>query len=507
MKKYILFITAMLMLLTGCSKPAEYAEPIIPSIVEENYMETLTPIEAVKALSRTYKDESYTNPISPYKYCADPTAVEYNGRLYIYGTNDHQQYDVVGDEGENHYGFIRSLVVMSTEDMVNWTYHGEIPVGDIAPWVWASWAPTICSRVEADGLTHFYLYFSNSGAGVGVITSTDPVTGWTDPLGKPLVDSNTPGLGDCPNPFDPGVVIDDNGVGWLAFGAGIGESGSEAMPGSARIVQLGEDMLSFASDIVEIKAPYLFEASELNYINGTYVYTYNNSWVERTEWDYDADVPPGCSMAYMTSKTPLDTDSWEYGDYYFTNPGEAGMSYSNNHSHLHKYKGNWYMLYHTLNLQDAQKIRVGVRSLSVEDIKVNENKVEIERTQASHEGAKQIMALNPFNPHAGTEMATCARVAYNNDLTSTSQKEGAWIYLRGVDFTSAPESFFAKVSGSGQIEVRLDDKDSESVAVITFENAEAATVKYDVSEAVKGEHNVYLVFSGEGITLHSWQFN
>ncbi len=506
MKKIILIITSALMLLAGCAKPVEYSAPLIEPITEENAMETLTPIEAAKALSRTYKDEAYTNPISPIKYCADPTAVEYNGRLYLYGTNDHQQYDVVGDEGKNTYGYIKSLVVISTEDMVNWTYHGEIPVGEIAPWIYASWAPTICSRVEADGLTHFYLYFSNSGAGVGVITSTDPVTGWTDPLGRPLIDSNTPGLGDCPNPFDPGVVIDDNGIGWLAFGAGVGKSGSEAMPGSARIVQLGEDMLSFASDIVEIKAPYLFEASELNYINGTYVYTYNNSWAERTEWTYDAEKPKACSMAYMTTKTPLDTDSWEYQHDYFPNPGEAGMSYSNNHSHLHKYKGNWYMFYHTLNLQDEQKIKVGVRSLSVEDITVNEGSVEIVPTQATHEGAKQIMSLNPFSPHVGSEMATCARMTYGEDLTSTSAKEGAWIYLRGVDFTSAPESFFAAVSGSGQLEVRLDDKDSASVAVITFENAEATTVKCDVPEAVKGEHDVYLVFSGEGITLHSWQF-
>lgn len=33
------------------------------------------------------------NPVLDFLYCADPTAVEYNGRLYVYGTNDHQQYE------------------------------------------------------------------------------------------------------------------------------------------------------------------------------------------------------------------------------------------------------------------------------------------------------------------------------------------------------------------------------------------------------------------------------
>ena len=35
-----------------------------------------------------------------------------------------------------------------------------------------------------------------------------------------MINYDTKGLTDCPNPFDPGAVIDDNGVGWLAFGGG-----------------------------------------------------------------------------------------------------------------------------------------------------------------------------------------------------------------------------------------------------------------------------------------------
>ncbi|MGN0630267.1 MAG: family 43 glycosylhydrolase [Ruminococcus sp.] len=236
-----------------------------------------------KISTGNYKDTRYNNPISSDFFCADPTSVEYNGRLYLFGTNDHEQFEQAGPDVDNTYEKIKSFVVLSTDDMVNWTYHGEINVGEIAPWITNSWAPSITSRVESDGKTHFYLYFSNNGIGVGVIHATDPLGPWDDPLGKPLISSSTPGLKDCPNPFDPGVVIDENGDGWLSFGGGKASGGTDFMPGSSRIVKLGEDMVSFASDFAEIPAPYFFEASELNYINGTYVYTYCSDWSDHSK--------------------------------------------------------------------------------------------------------------------------------------------------------------------------------------------------------------------------------
>ena len=44
-----------------------------------------------QTLGSDYKS-SNGNPISASVFCADPTAIDYNGRLYVYGTNDHQQY-------------------------------------------------------------------------------------------------------------------------------------------------------------------------------------------------------------------------------------------------------------------------------------------------------------------------------------------------------------------------------------------------------------------------------
>ena len=140
-------------------------EAVSDDVTEEEILESLNNGIIIDAVSENaYKGEHTANPLSSNIFCADPTAIEYNGRLYVYGTNDQQ---VLEDHGtEMDYGYIKSLVVFSTDDMVNWIYHGRIEVGEIAPWIYNSWAPSICSRVEDDGLTHFYLYFSNGGAGV-----------------------------------------------------------------------------------------------------------------------------------------------------------------------------------------------------------------------------------------------------------------------------------------------------------------------------------------------------
>ncbi|MDR1839430.1 MAG: family 43 glycosylhydrolase [Treponema sp.] len=314
--------------------------------------------------------DSYVSQI----YCADPTAIEYEGRLYVYATNDHQQY-LFNKEGKNTYERIKSLVMFSTDDMVDWTYHGTIETDLISPYIIASWAPSVVSRVEKDGRTHFYLYYSNSGWGVGVLTSTSPTGPWTDPIKRSLVDGNTKGLGEGCTPFDPGVVIDDEGTGWLAFGGSKTHDNPQAnyIPGGARIVKLGDDMVSLASDIIEILAPYHFEANELNYINGTYIYTYNTSWVKRTKWEFDYAAPPtACCMSYMTSATPLDSNSWVYRGNYFKNPGESGFDNSNNHTHLHKYKGQYYLFYHTLALQKKNNVTGGFRSIAADKADVDE---------------------------------------------------------------------------------------------------------------------------------------
>lgn len=447
-----------------------------------------------------------SNPLITNIFCADPTSVEYNGRLYVYATNDDQQYREKGDE-DNTYEKIKSLVILSTDDMVNWRYEGIISTGEIAPWITASWAPSVVSRTEDDGLTHFYLYFSNSGGGVGVLTSTDPVGPWTDPLGKNLVDARTKGIGKCSIPFDPGVCIDENGVGWLAFGGGDKHNDTtDYLPGNARIVQLGEDMISLGSDISEINAPYHFEANELNYINGTYVYTFCNSWVQRTDTRVVdlPEIPPICSMCYMTTKTPLDTDSWEYRGYYLKNPGELGMEYGNNHTHLHKYNNEYYLFYHTQILQKERGINHGFRSVGVDRALVNETDATIQKCFASRSGTDQIKYPDAYSVREAEEnfLTDCEYMIEDSIIFAHADGTNI-IGIKGVDLSEGCTSFAAKLRGKGQIEIRPDSIYSQPAASMAFSAEDWKAVS--CSAELSGIHDIFIVCSGS-FDIDEWTF-
>ena len=50
------------------------------------------------------------NPLLDFMYVADPTAIEHEGRIYVYGTNDQQEIDSVGRGKQNSYADILSFI-------------------------------------------------------------------------------------------------------------------------------------------------------------------------------------------------------------------------------------------------------------------------------------------------------------------------------------------------------------------------------------------------------------
>ncbi len=462
----------------------------------------------IKISTNTFKPEECANPVSPNVFCADPTGVEYEGRLYIFGTNDHQQYEAVGDDGKNSYEHIKSFVIFSTDDMANWKYHGIIDTAKVAPWIVNSWAPSIVSRIEDDGLTHFYLYFSNNGCGVGVMTATHPLGPWSDPLGKPLVYQNMPGLENCPAPFDPGVCIDEYGTGWLSFGGGTEARGSEVYTKVPKIVKLGKDMLSFDSGFVSIDAPYFFEASELNYIDGRFFYSYSTDWQVRDNWNRtDIPAPAICSMGYMTTETLLDSDSWKFRGGFFLNAGDSGMEWCNNHTHIMEYRGNKYILHHTMHIQERMKTKGGFRCMCADYLPYD--KSEFPSAKPTREGVSQICSLSPYNKHSGAEMFTCADVWYEEceqgRMAVKSLCEGAWTYIRGVDFASGAKLISLTAKGKGRIEIRLDERASEPFACIEIQSEDYTKLNAELTANIKDVHNLYFVFSEKNICLETWQ--
>ena len=169
---------------------------------------------------------SVSNPIMTSRLTADPYAMEYNGRIYVYGTNDSQQYEKTPD-ADNNYSKINTINVYSSADMVNWTDHGAIPVAGskgAAKWASNSWAPAACHKT-INGKEKFFLYFADNGSGIGVLEADSPTGPWRDPIGKQLISRETPGCSGSEIGwlFDPAVLVDDDGTGYLYFG-GIGNT-------------------------------------------------------------------------------------------------------------------------------------------------------------------------------------------------------------------------------------------------------------------------------------------
>lgn len=474
---------------------------------------TITFLIAAAALNATVKmDNGFNNPIADYMFFADPTCVEHEGRLYVYGTNDSQQMELTSPDSPNTYEKIHSFCVVSTDDMVNWTYHGTIDVSKAAPKCsGVAWAPSIVSRKESDGLTHFYMYYSSSGSGVGLITSTSPVGPWHDPIGREFVLTGDQEIGDCPNPFDPGVMIDDNGVGWLAFGAGKSTNGSDYYPGSQRIVKLSDDMIHPASDFIEIKAPYHFEANELNHIGGKYVYIYNTSWVDRNDWDFtEVDTPTACCMSYMTSPTPLISESWQYEDNILRNPGDEGFEHSNNHTHLHKYKGEWYIFYHTLCLQRTLGVTGGYRSICVDKIEVDEKNAKITRGTMTAEGVKQLKRLDVSKPQPASQASATDHIVYEEsgipgEMIVHATGTGQCFKVSGILSPENAESIAIKVKGNGKIKVHAQNPAGPVLATVEFDCNDWREIESGIDQNIKITNDICFTFEDGDFLFKEWR--
>ena len=505
-------------------------------------------VNAQTTTATNYKAVGVANPISGCVFCADPTALEYKGRLYVYGSNDHQQFLKNGKKGENGYGDIKSLVVFSTDDMVNWTFHGTIDVRKLCS-TWStskwwrgfhnSWAPSVTWHTTEDGKEEFFLYFANNSHGVGVLKASSPIGPWTSPLKESLIGSDTPGAVTEGANFDPGVVIDDNGVGWITFGGLPPDSADPLMTNSARIAKLKPSMIALDGSAINLPAPYHFEASELNVINGKYVYTYCSNWKNRTDaaWNkyksehgISVSKPETCTMCYMVSDNPTDPNSWVYKGVYGPHPGSS----PNNHSHLHKYQGNYYHIYHNGSLLEGMKNAKAVdsnastyRSICVDMVTVDETTQTISKANLTTKGVAPIKPLDPYQLQQAETMASCGGVNYE-DFKNTASADsisalvndasanmylkmapGSWTAVRNVDFgEKGAKSFVLRAKGTGILEFRTASK-GQPIATVEFSSSTMEDHVFEIDpEVFKGTKNLFfMVFTqATNVQFDAWQF-
>lgn len=521
-KKIIILLS--ILLLTGCKSITD--ENIVDdnenNVVNEdsNALDKEISMEEKKIeVIKGVKNPMEHNPVMTQKYSADPYAMVYDGRLYLYMTGDEHMYEADGSLKDNNYSNINTIRVISTEDMVNWTDHGEVhaagPNG-ASTWGNNSWAPAACFKM-IDGKPKFFLYFANSGNGIAVLQSDSPIGPFIDPLGEALVSRNTPTCAEVTWLFDPAVLVDDDGTGYLYFGGGVPNEDKVSNPGTARVAKLTDDMIHLDGDPVPIEnVLYLFEDSGINKIGDNYVYSYCSNF----------NVPAtGCEgygfksgeIITMVGKNPM--GPFKTVGSILKNPGEMFSYGGNNHHCMFEFNDKWYVTYHASLIEESLGVKKGYRSVNIDEITINEENL-FNPTRGTKEGVKQLKNFNPFIENSFSTMsheagiktvpADDSTVKYGSGNMNVSiENEGSYIQLSGVDFEDGATKLEVNLKGNteGKIHIRTKYLNSEDVAVLEFKGTDSFE-KYDCTfESISGVSDLFFIFENEGYELSSWKFS
>lgn len=461
------------------------------------------------------------NPLVSHKFGADPYALVVEDRVYLYMTNDVLEYDEDGNMKENTYGTINKITVISSDDLRNWTDHGEIQVAGpqgAAKWATQSWAPAAAHKI-IDGKDKYFLYFANNASGIGVLSSDSPVGPWVDPIGQPLISRSMPGVEDVTWLFDPAVLVDDDGKGYIYFGGGV-PKGKHEMPNTARVMQLGDDMTSVVGEVAVIPAPYMFEDAGINKRDGIYYYTYCSNFYNGAR---PAGSLPAGEIAYMTSDKPM--GPWTYRGTILKNPVHFFGIGGNNHHAIFQFHEAWYIAYHAQTLSQRLDVPNGYRSTHLNQLTFQDGL--IQEIHADYEGARQVKAFNPYVRVDAVTMGWSAGVAVvaiasesdpQSPLTVVADMDsGAWLALSKVQFgDKGAATFKASILNAGadsRIELRLNAPDGKQIGTLPVPNMNGQgwmDLQTEVAGAY-GVHDLYFVFCGEhgtkGIKFYEWQFS
>ncbi len=431
------------------------------------------------------------NPIVQTYYTADPAPMVYNDVVYVYTTHDE-------DETIDNFFTMHNWRAYSSSDMVNWTDHGVIASLKNFKWMErtnGAWAPQC---IERDG--KFYLYCPIHGEGLSVLVADSPTGPFVDPLGRRLITDSE----NIWHDIDPTVYIDDDGQAYLFWG-------------NPQIfyVKLNRDMISYDKSvgnkgIIKIEMTYdafgKHQGTEkrefTNYTEGPWVY-------KRGDIYYLVYAAAGIPelLAYSTASSI--EGPWKYQGVIMERAPHLAFTI---HPGIIDYKDNSYLFYHTQGLS-GEGFK---RSVSIEQFEYNADG-SIPLIRPTKEGVlNPVDKLNPFNRVEAETIAWSEGVKTDFDenvgVYVSKIDDGDYIKIRNVDFKRRAKRFIANVAsarGNGMIEIRLDNIDGDIIGKFevpkTGDNLTWETSSVKIKK-VKGVHDVYLIFKGEGEDLFNFDW-
>ncbi len=462
------------------------------------------------------------NPVMTWRFGADPWALVYNGRVYLYMTGDYPEYNENGELNENTYSKINTITCISSADLVNWTDHGVIHAAGetgAAKWGGNSWAPAAAYK-RINGKDKFFLYFANSGNGIAVLSADSPTGPFTDPINGPLISRHTPACAEVTWLFDPAVLTDNDGKSYIYFGGGVPSPDKASDPGTARMAKLGDDMISLDGDPIAIEGvSYLFEDSGINRLGDKYYYSYCSNFSMTEEARKELGFDDG-EIITMVSDKPLGPFRMRKG--VLKNPGFFFEKGGNNHHCMFEFNGSLYIAYHARILEEKMGFLKGYRSTNIDKMTLDADGGPAVAT-GTRKGVEQIGSLDPYKAVKAVTMGNAAGIDTERadgpeggfadsaceNMILTGIKDGSWTCVYGADFADkAPSKIIYSVcgKGSGHVSVRTDKPDGEEIALIEVNADGKADIETTLVKSVSGKKDIYFVFEGEGYKPVEWKF-
>jgi beta-xylosidase len=259
------------------------------------------------------KDTTFSsngNPVIRHKFTADPAAIVYKGKVYLYTGHDE------APAGEQRY-VMNNWCCFSSTDMHTWTeYKTPLKVSDFS-WAKAdAWASQV---IERNGKFYWYVAVEHAtipGKAIGVAGSDSPTGPFKDARGTALITNDmTKAVTHSWDDIDPTVFVDDDRQAWLFWGNGI-----------CYYAKLKSNMTELDGPIQSVRLPHYTEAPWLHKRNGWYYLSYAYEFPEKTAYAMSRNI-----------KGP-----WVYKGII----NELAGNSNTNHHAIIDFKGKSYFIYH-----------------------------------------------------------------------------------------------------------------------------------------------------------------
>lgn len=256
----------------------------------------------------------FSNPVVKHKYTADPAALVYNDKVYLY-----TGHDEAPNEKEGYV--MHDWLCFSSSDMINWTEHPS-PMS-VKDFKWAkddAWAGQV---IERNGKFYWYAaveHGSIPGKAIAVGVADSPTGPFKDALGEALITNKmTTATKIFWDDIDPTVFIDNNNQAYLFWGNT-----------KCYWAKLKQNMIELEGDIQIIDIKNFTEAPYIHKHNNWYYLSYATFFPEK--------------IAYAMSKSI--EGPWIFKGIL----NEVAGNSNTNHQSIIDFKGKSYFIYHNGSL-------------------------------------------------------------------------------------------------------------------------------------------------------------